>query len=164
MPRAYVCGPLIEAAEEDQRNLRILYYDIRDVFASVTGRPACIPHDHFDQPLLDRKLHEITRKKHCESAWCHVIVPVNVPDTDWNGFQDVLAIGYERQIPAILLCWQGHLDKGQISTSLLRHPSVAVKIVFFTKDEALARLERVVTKMWLKYLSEHNVHPELALV
>ena len=49
MPKGFVCGPLVELQNDEQRYQRRLYDEIGDVFLHTTGQPACIPHDHFNQ-------------------------------------------------------------------------------------------------------------------
>lgn len=160
MPRGFVCGPLAELPKDEQRNQRRFYDEVGDVFLHTTGQTACVPHEHFSQETYDQQQHEVARREHCKDAWCLVIVCV----PGWNGWINELTVAVERNIPVILVSWHGYLDRRQIPTSLFHHPSVKAKIIFFTKDEALAKLERVIIGMWQEHHLGHNVQPALALV
>lgn len=159
----YVCGPLSELPVEERRKALRFYRDLGEILENVSHHNACIPHEHYDRRSYSPEIHEEERRQFCKNAWCVVIV-VALPN--WRGWEKVLAIAEQQDIPVVILCWQGLLDhRGHISPVLLGHPAVRVKIFYSSADETISKSTRVIGDLWEQSpLNQTDAHFDLALV
>ena len=134
---AYICGPLTELSEQEQKSVKSFYSRIADVCEGAAGKRAFVPHEHFDPikhpSFLPAEVDRVERNQVCNLTSVLIVVAIA---PSWGGGIEV-EMANNNKIPVIILHQKG---KG-ISRLLRGNPAVAEIVAYGSEEEALNLLK-----------------------
>ena len=137
---AYICGPLTELSGEEQVRARALYTAIADLFKTITGVRAFVPHEHYDPVkhanYTSQEVDVAERDQVCNNTSLLVVVAVA---PSWGGGIEV-EMARESGVPAIIVCEREKLEARKISRLLRGNPAVIQVIAYDSLSDAIEKL------------------------
>jgi len=146
---AYICGPLTELDAIEQIVFKLFYEQIADVYRSVTGVRAFVPHEHYDPEVhahfTPSEVDSAERRQVCEMTTIMIVVAIA---PSWGGGIEV-EMANSRGVPVVIL----HARNKRISRLLRGNPAIIDIIPYDSEDDALIKLRKKLEILFSKCVS-----------
>lgn len=135
---AYICGPLTELKSDQREAVKKFYERLADVYESITGIRAFVPHEHYD-PVMHAQFtpQEIDLAERWQVMMkTSLLIAVAIEPT-WGGGIEV-EMANRSGVPAVVVCPEEKLHERKISRLLRGNPTVSRIIAYSSHDDALS--------------------------